>query len=678
MEFWRPGTIAPGSKKARGGNEGGEDEEEAEPTLLMKAYGAAPQTMSIEQLRATLPVAKHRGELLFLMENHRVVILHGQTGSGKTTQIPQYLHEAGYSRGGIIACTQPRRMTAISVANRVAEETGEPFGQLVGYAVRFDDKCSPEETRIKYMTDGMLFREALFDPLLQQYSVIMIDEAHERSLYTDLLLGLLKKIIRRRDDLWVIVSSATMDAEAFQKYFEATARTAILSVQGRMFPVDVFFRTPDEEDSEHVDVIELAAETVLRIDKEESTSAGDILVFLPGKEEIERCASLIDGGDSLVVLQLYASLPLDLQMLVFQPAPRNRRKVILSTNVAEASLTLEGIVFVVDCGLVKQKIFDPRNSQEYLLTTPISQASAQQRAGRAGRLRPGKAYRLYSEAKFASFDPLNIPEIQKCNLSQVVLQIKALGIDNLLAFDWLSPPEAESLASALELLYALEAIDDQGRLTPYVGVIMAEMPVDPIVAKILITSNEFGCGSEAVTLAAMLAARPVFVASGGQRGLEEAKRRLAVAEGDLISLVNIYQLFTDQKDPAKWCARNMLSYKALQRARRIRALFCRYMEKHGLSWTTRCKSVQDLQYCLLRGLFANVALAQSDGSYRSLRHGTRLHIHPSSVLFRRLPTCLLYYELVETGKCWMRDVTVIEQEWLAELVPSYYEYRRLR
>lgn len=678
MKFWRPGTVAPGSSEEVP-LEGHEDN----TALLAAAFRSSQLSMSMEQFRHTLPVSRHRRELLYLLEHHQVVILHGQTGSGKTTQVPQYVHEAGWTGVRMVACTQPRRVAAISVATRVAEECGSELGELVGYAVRFEEKCGPT-TRIKYMTDGMLFREALFDPLLSRYSVIMIDEAHERSLYTDLLLGLTRKILRRRTDLKVIISSATMDAEAFLKYFSGPQALSpvILSVQGRMYPVDIFYLQ-----SGCVEVAEEAAATVCKIHRQEGP--GDILVFLAGKDEIDRCIALLnEDGKSLVskdrqtlcALPLHASLPLSVQMKVFEAAPKGTRKVIVATNIAEASITIDGIVYVVDGGLVKQRVFNSTAGIDVLLTTPVSQASAQQRAGRAGRLRPGKAYRLYTEEHFRSLRPNSVPEMQKCNLASVVLQLKALGIDNILGFDWMAPPPPDSLASALEFLWALGAIDGDGRLTATVGVIMAELPVDPMIARMLIASSEFNCGAEAATVAAMLSAQPIFVNVPGssQRALEEAKRKLGVAEGDLISHVNIFNMYQQQEAPAKWCARHFLSHRALQKAVRIRKLLARYMARYGLKPTESAANVGNVLHCLVKGLFANAAIAQPDGSYRSIRHGRPLYIHPGSVLFRRVPACVLYYEMMETSKPYMRDVTVIESEWLAELAPNYYEFRRMR
>lgn len=641
--------------------------------------------LSNEEFRRRLPVYAHRQDILYVLEAHQVVILVGQTGSGKTTQIPQYLHEAGWTgfpagdkEGGplMIACTQPRRVAAISVASRVAEEINCELGSTVGYSVRFDEKCSPQ-TRIRYMTDGMLFRETLFDPLLSRYSVVMIDEAHERTIYTDLLLALLKKIIKQRAELKIIVSSATMDALQVFAYFGGTEGGAkILKVQGRVFPVDVFYLQDNV-----MDIPEEAASTVIKINEKFETREGDILAFLPGREEIEQCARILQDAcpmRNLIILPLHAALSLDEQIKVFSPPPRGFRRVILATNIAEASVTIEGIVFVLDSGLVKQKVYDPTSGLESLVTTSISKASAQQRAGRAGRTRPGMAFRLYTEEHFEAMSEQSIPEIQKCNMAPIVLQLKALGIDNISNFDFMSPPTPSTLARAYEFLYSMGAISRNGHLTGEVGVRMAELPVDPMLARMLIASSEFNCANEAATIVAMICAQPVFVNVGGgqRRALDESKRKLGVGEGDLLTLLNIHRQYLANNKSAKWCSRHHLSPRALQKASHIRTLLLRYMERFGLlriNYRLHESSAADLVKCIVRGLFANAALAQPDGSYRSIRDGLILHIHPASVLFKRVPSCVVFYEMLQTAKCYMRDVTVVEMEWLSDLAPEYYE-----
>lgn len=433
-------------------------------------------------------------------------------------------------------CLQPRRVAASTVAKRVAEERGCRLGDEVGYAVRFE-ACSSELTRIKFMTEGMLVREMMADPLLSKYSVIMLDEAHERTLFLDVVVGLLYKIQRKRPDLRLIISSATLDAESFKEFFNTNATAdsrldtaAILSIEGRTYPVDIFY-----SEKPVPDYVEAVTSTALDIHTEQPD--GDILAFVTGQEEVsavcERVQSRVDsihGAGELLVLPMYGGLPAAEQLRVFDAAPPRTRKLVVATNIAEASVTIEGVAYVIDCGFVKMKGCDilrgilcvscwftwyralcrysASTGLESLVITPVSQASANQRAGRAGRMRAGKAYRLYTEDGFRSLRPSNIPEMQRSNLAGVLIQLKALGISNVLRFPFLSPPPARSMSRGLELIYALGALDDHGRLTEPLGVQMAEMPLEPMQAKTLLASADFGCSLEIATIIAMLQVCP--------------------------------------------------------------------------------------------------------------------------------------------------------------------------
>ena len=417
-------------------------------------------------------------------------------------------------------------MAATTVATRVAEELRSKVGDEVGYSIRFEDVTSAK-TRIKFMTDGMLLREALVDPLLSRYSVIMVDEAHERSLGSDILLGLLKKIRKRRPELRIIVSSATLEAERFAIFFrdheedESTCR--VVSIEGRSYPVDVLYL--DEPSN---DYLEKAVETVFNIHTQEPN--GDVLVFLTGREEIETAiqklsemvASASRKAQVLQPLPLYAGLTTEEQMYVFSPAAENTRKVIFATNIAEASVTIDGIVYVVDSGFVKLRAFNPKTNIESLTAVPISKASATQRAGRAGRTKAGKCYRLYTQASYNILPDTTVPEIQRSNLAPIVLQLKALGIDNVATFDFLTPPPSALLIRALELLYALGAVDDYAKLTKPMGTRMAELSqIDAMMCKSLLSAPKYECLSEMVTIAAMtsLQGKPL-----GASGFQLSKR----------------------------------------------------------------------------------------------------------------------------------------------------------
>lgn len=461
--------------------------------------------------RITLPVFEYRADFMKLLHEHQCIVLVGETGSGKTTQIPQWCVEYSIKTGTKgVACTQPRRVAAMSVAQRVSEEMDVQLGEQVGYSIRFED-CSSPYTVLKYMTDGMLLREGMSDPMLDSYQVILLDEAHERTLATDLLMGVLKEVIKQRSDLKLVIMSATLDAGKFQQYFD---NAPLMNVPGRTHPVEIFY-TPEPER----DYLEAAIRTVIQIHMCEEVP-GDLLLFLTGQEEIEEACKRIkremdtlgpDVGE-LKCIPLYSTLPPNLQQRIFEAAPPNKpngvgRKVVVSTNIAETSLTIDGVVFVIDPGFAKQKVYNPRIRVESLLVSPISKASAQQRAGRAGRTRPGKCFRLYTEKAYKNeMQDNTYPEILRSNLGSVVLQLKKLGIEDLVHFDFMDPPAPETLMRALELLNYLAALDDDGNLTE-LGAIMAEFPLDPQLAKMLIASCNHNCSNEILSITAMLSGK---------------------------------------------------------------------------------------------------------------------------------------------------------------------------
>ncbi|KAI1195997.1 P-loop containing nucleoside triphosphate hydrolase protein [Nemania serpens] len=644
---------------------------------------------------ALLPITKHHDNLLYLIETFPVTIVVGQTGSGKTTQIPQFLEHAGWcAEGKLIGVTQPRRVAATTVAIRVAEEYGCELGKEVGYSIRFEDVTSAA-TRIKFLTDGLLIREALVDPLLSRYSVIMVDEAHERSISTDILLGLLKKIRKRRAELRIIISSATLQAEEFLNFFSEHAENqgsvdndkpsqtgAIITLQGRTYPIDVLYLESPAED-----YVEKAVSTVFEIHNTEPD--GDILIFLTGREEIdtavqtiaERSIDLKPGSKSLLPLPLYAGLTTEQQMYVFDAPPENSRKVIFSTNIAEASVTIDGIVYVIDSGFVKLRAFDPRTGIESLTVTPISKASAAQRAGRAGRTKPGKCFRLFTEDAYQCLPDTNPPEIQRSNLAPFILQLKALGIDNVVRFDYLTPPPAELMTKATELLYSLGALDEYAKLTRPLGIRMAELAVEPMMAKALLSAPSFNCLNEILTIAAMTSlGGAVWVQQdGGKKQMESARRRFAAEEGDHLTLLNVYQTFvTKGKKESRFCHENYLNFKALNRAVSIRGQLRRYLERFGISIDENLNAHREgkadrVRRCLTAGYFAHAAKMQPDGSYRSVEGGTVLYAHPSSLMFNRKADWVIFHEVMETGnKTFIRDITKIEKGWLLEYSSGFY------
>lgn len=658
-----------------------------------------------------LPIAKHRESLLYTIESHAVTIVVGQTGCGKSTQLPQYLEKAGWCADGkVIAVTQPRRVAATTVAVRVAEEMGCKLGQEVGYSIRFEDVTSAA-TRIKFMTDGLLLREALVDPLLSRYSVIMVDEAHERSLSTDILLGILRKIRRRRPELRIIVSSATLQAEEFLDFFMTgedlkpingtdsgdTDKGTIVNLEGRMYPVDILYTEAPVED-----YLETALQTAFEIHTKEPD--GDILVFLTGRDEIEmavqaiseRAAQLHPRAQTVLALPLYAGLSTEQQMYVFEPAPENTRKVVFTTNIAEASVTIDGINYVVDCGFAKLRAFNPLTGVETLTATPISKASATQRAGRAGRTKPGKCFRLYTESDYNAMQSTSVPEIQRSNLAPVILQLKALGIDNIARFRFLTSPPAELVVRALELLYSLGALDTYAKLTRPLGERMAELAVEPMLSKVLLTASSFGVLSEVLTIAAMtsLGASVWIEHSDERKRLEATRRKFAVEEGDHLTLLNVYQAFvTVGKKEMKFCRDNSLNFKSMTRAISIRGQLKRMLERFGIrvdETLSRNPNTEPLRVggmdkgesirrCLTTGFFAHAAKMQPDGTFRNVSGGTVLHAHPSSLMFNRKADWVVFQEIIEVGeKTYIKEVTKIEKAWLVEYAPDFYAIKKDR
>jgi len=645
-----------------------------------KPYSA--RYYSILEQRQNLPVFAQREEFSAKLRDNQVLVLVGETGSGKTTQIPQFCVEDGYCQDGKrVACTQPRRVAAMSVSKRVSEEMDVELGQEVGYTIRFED-CTSKSTQLKYMTDGMLLREAMNDPLLSRYSVIILDEAHERTISTDVLMGLLKEILAKRKDLKAVIMSATLDAGKFQDYFEGAP---LMKVPGRMHPVEIFY-TPEPER----DYLEAAIRTVMQIHQVEPE--GDILLFLTGEQEIEDAVKrILEEGKKLgpeygeiLCLPLYSTLPPAAQQRIFDRAPAPKavggppgRKIVVSTNIAETSLTIDGIVYVIDPGFSKQKVYNPRIRVESLLVTPISKASAQQRAGRAGRTRPGKAFRLYTESAFQKeLQEQTYPEILRSNLSSVVLHLKKLGIDDLVHFDWMDPPAPETLMRALELLNYLGALDDEGELTD-VGRMMSEFPLDPQLAKMLIVSPNYYCSNEILSIIAMLSIPQVFVRPPeARKAADDAKDRFAHIDGDHLTLLNVYHAFKQNERDRAWCYQNFLNERALKSADNVRSQLVKIMTKMGLKLvSTDFSSAEyyiNIRKCLLEGFFMQVAHLERSGHYLTVKDNQVVALHPSTCLDGK-PEWVLYNEFVLTTKNFIRTVTNVRGEWLVDIAPHYYQ-----
>uniref|UniRef100_A0A3Q3WSV6 ATP-dependent RNA helicase DHX15 n=1 Tax=Mola mola TaxID=94237 RepID=A0A3Q3WSV6_MOLML len=644
-----------------------------------------PRYHEILRKRLQLPVCEYRERFTDILMRNQSFVLVGETGSGKTTQIPQWCVDMVRSIPGpkrAVACTQPRRVAAMSVAQRVADEMDVMLGQEVGYSIRFED-CSSAKT-VLYMTDGMLLREAMNDPLLERYGVIILDEAHERTLATDILMGILKEVVRQRPDLkQVIVMSATLDAGKFQVYFDSCP---LLTIPGRTHAVEIFY-TPEPER----DYLEAAIRTVIQIHMCEEDE-GDLLLFLTGQEfqEIDEACKRIkrevddlgpEVGD-MKIIPLYSTLPPQQQQRIFEPPPPNKpngaigRKlqVVVSTNIAETSLTIDGVVFVIDPGFAKQKVYNPRIRVESLLVSAISKASAQQRAGRAGRTRPGKCFRLYTEKAYKTEmqQDNTYPEILRSNLASVVLQLKKLGIDDLVHFDFMDPP---TLMRALELLNYLAALNDDGDLTE-LGSMMAEFPLDPQLAKMVIASCEFNCSNEVLSITAMLSPQCFVRPTEAKEVADESKIRFVHIDGDHMTLLNVYHAFK-QHSSTQWCYNNFVNYRSLMSADNVRQQLSRIMDRFNLPRQSTDFSSRDyyinIRRALVTGFFMQVAHLQRTGQYLTVKDNQVVQLHPSTVLDHK-PDWVLYNEFVLTTKNYIRTCTDIKPE-LVRIAPQYYEMR---
>ncbi|XP_060560952.1 ATP-dependent RNA helicase DHX15 homolog [Ruditapes philippinarum] len=654
----------------------------------LKYKGKKEELSQLLSKRKALPVWGYKEKFVQMFNKHQTLVLLAETGSGKTTQIPQWcldwLRLRCNKKG--VACTQPRRVAAMSVAQRVSEEMDVGLGQEVGYSIRFED-CTSSKTILKYMTDGMLLREAMSDPFLENYGVVIIDEAHERSMATDILMGLLKEVAKQRHDLKIIIMSATLNAGKFQIYFD---NAPLMSVPGRTYPVEIYY-TPEPER----DYLEAAIRTVIQIHMCEEIE-GDIILFLTGQEEIDEACKRIQrevdtlGPDvgKIKCVPLYSTLPQHLQQRIFEPPPPNKangaigRKVVVSTNIAETSLTIDGVVFVIDSGFAKEKVYNPRTHVESLLVTAISKASAQQRAGRAGRTRPGRCFRLYTEKVFKQKMIENTyPEILRSNLSSAVLQLKKLGFDDLVHFDFMDPPVPETLMRALEDVNYLAALDDDGDLTE-LGSMMTEFPLDPQQAKMVITSTDFNCSNEILSIAAMLSVPQCFVRPKELRKTaDECKMRFAHIDGDHLTLLNVYHAFKQNQEDPQWCYANFINFRSLKSADNVRQQLVRIMDRLKLKRSSTEFTSRDyylnIRKALVSGYFMQVAHLERTGHYMTIKDNQIVQFHPSTCL-DHTPEWVLYNEFVLTAENYIRTVTDVKPEWMVQIAPQYYNIPNLR
>uniref|UniRef100_K7FZK1 Activating signal cointegrator 1 complex subunit 3 n=1 Tax=Pelodiscus sinensis TaxID=13735 RepID=K7FZK1_PELSI len=618
------------------------------------------------EVRRSLPVYPFRQDLLVAIAEHQILIIEGETGSGKTTQIPQYLYEEGYTEKGMkIGCTQPRRVAAMSVAARVSQEMGVKLGNEVGYSIRFED-CTSERTLLKYMTDGMLLREFLTEPDLSSYSVVIIDEAHERTLHTDILFGLIKDIARFRPALKVLIASATLDTERFSAFFDDAP---IFRIPGRRFPVDIYYTKAPE-----ADYLEACVVSVLQIHV--TQPRGDILVFLTGQRGLALggVASGIGGhgGEGLKVCVVGA---------VRDRWPWRRRvesvcgggsKVVVATNIAETSLTIDGIIYVIDPGFCKQKSYNARTGMESLIVTPCSRASANQRAGRAGRVAAGKCFRLYTAWAYKNeMEETTVPEIQRTNLGNVVLLLKSLGINDLIHFDFMDPPPHETLVLALEQLYALGALNHLGELTK-LGRKMAELPVDPMLSKMILASEQYKCSEQILSIAAMLSVNNSIFYRPKDKVMhaDNARMNFFLPGGDHLVLLGGGRGWVESAFSMQWCYENFIQFRSMRRARDVREQLEGLLERIEVDLTS-----SEGDYVPIRKVTPLPRLTRT--GYKTVKHQQTVFVHPNSCLFEEQPRWLIYHELVFTTKEFMRQVIEIDSTWLLEVAPHYYKAKEL-
>ncbi len=627
-----------------------------------------------------LPVCERREEILDVIRNHQVVVIAGETGSGKTTQLPKLCLEAGLGRYGRIGHTQPRRLAARAVAQRIAEELGGELGGLVGYQVRFTDQSS-DQSRIKVMTDGILLAQTQRDRFLNEYDCIIIDEAHERSLNIDFLLGYLRQLLPQRPDLKVIITSATIDVERFSRHF---GNAPVIEVSGRTFPVEVRYRglVRADDDQEDRSLFEGVRDALSELREEDKRSGrpGDVLVFLPGEREIRECADYLrrQALPATDILPLYARLSGADQQRIFKP--HGGRRIVLSTNVAETSLTVPGIRYVIDSGVARISRYSYRTKVQRLPVEAISQASANQRAGRCGRTEPGVCIRLYEEEDFASRPEFTDPEIRRTNLASVVLQMLHLRLGDIRHFPFVDAPDERYIKDGFNLLQELQAVDDSRKITD-IGRIIARLPVDPRIGRMLIEASERQCVNEVMIVAAALTvADPRERPPEKQQAAAEKHRLWADEDSDFVSLINLWNAYEEQRQELsqnqlrKWCQKHFLSYMRMREWRDIHRqlhLLCRDI---GFTVNSTVAGYEVVHKSLLAGMLSHIGFRAEQKEYLGARN-RRFVMAPGSASYKKPPKWIMAAELVETTRLYARTIAKIEPEWIEECARHLLKYQ---
>ena len=619
---------------------------------------------------AELPISARREAIMQALQRAQVLIVAGDTGSGKSTQLPQYCLELGRGIDALIAHTQPRRLAARALAARIAEEVGQPLGRSIGFRVRFADQVS-DATRLMLMTDGLLLAELAADPQLRRYDTIIVDEAHERTLNVDLLMGVLQRLLPRRPDLKVIVTSATLDIERIADFFGGAA---VLKVSGRSHPIEVRYReTPadaaDAGDADDPDLPTLVLDACREIAAEpKAIGGGDILVFLPGEREIRDVGELLqrelEGG--VDVLELYSRLSWEQQSKIFQRG--SRRRIVLATNVAETSITVPGIHAVVDSGLARISRYSPRNRLQRLPIEPISRASAEQRKGRCGRLGPGLCMRLFTEAEFEAREPFTEPEILRTNLAALLLRLAADGLGEAENFPFVDPPDSRALGDGYRLLQELEAFDADRRITRR-GRVMARLPLDPRLARALLESKRFHAEAELLTIVAGLSVPDVRMAAPGAAGQEPAQNAaFEDPKSEFSALVKLWRAYrTAREGPRRelrrWCKERHFSLLRLSEWEDVYAQVVVRAAEVGIVAQKQAASYTGIHRSLLAGFSTMVGMRGEEGVYLGTR-AVRFHIFPGSPLARRRPRWVMAANIVETSRVFARRVAEIEPQWI--------------
>lgn len=620
----------------------------------------------------SLPVYEQKQRILDTLETNQVIIVQSPTGSGKTTQIPVILHEAGYSDNGIIAVTQPRRIAALSVSEFISKQLGTSYPGLVGYKMRFEDKTDLT-TRIKIMTDGILLQEMKLDPMMKKYSVIMVDEAHERSLNIDFVLGLLKRVLKVRPDLKIIVSSATMNAEKFSTYFDGCP---IVTIDTITYPVTVIYDPPTIPASTNT----LTAEEAL-LSKISNTidrilynrTEGDILIFLPGEKAIKDCINKLyrtPYSRKIQIIPLYGRLPKEEQEKVFDPAPFGRKKVIISTNIAETSVTIDGITSVIDSGLAKLNFYSPRTYTSSLIETPVSKASCNQRRGRAGRTQPGTCYRLYPRKDYDTRESYTIEEIFRTDLSEVVLRMAELGITDFETFDFISQPPKEAIRGAVETLRMLKAINPDNTLSS-IGNLMVLFPLPPRVSRIIVESilKYPEVMEEVLIAAAFLSTHSPFVLPQGEEmDARRAHHTFRDIQGDFVSYVKLYRIYQQQKSREQFCKKNYLDEKVMAEIENIVLQLSDIVSAQQIP-ITGGGPMDDYLCCIASGMIQFVCVREGRENFRTLT-ADHISIHPGSNMFRTDPMYIVAGEIVRTSRMFAMSVSPLTKGMLAKIDPS--------